>query len=467
MAESDIKPINSLYFVHINQRSRERTLNCDVKSSQHMPNYAIIIEDLSRRNQTYNILSYSTLLYAVNNQLPCAFINESNSSLLKHLKPLVFDNAYVTRTKNTSECVSHAIYCKFPFQCILSHPEDPLLILIQVYYNLVLNIFKNALPGNPKQIHSVLNQDSTESKLQITRPDCYKYAECYGMTLNSNYYSAVIRTALREMRSKNSKISSQSLFRKYMMNQSCDELVIMCNVLGNCTVMEFNELYQETERGIKYIKERIKPFYGMDQIKKSLMPAKPYRYCDIEICRNIYIYSDSMGLFHFYPTNQRLRPFFNRYHEIFNSLFFTLFKHLMTIDESELCLNTYCLEITFGKRKINVTLTDEEEKRDAGYPNTLNPIVFIQTKKEMLKSLDAGMFYCSSKESAALSKENTTEINSNNKVNLTGPDPQRTVQVASSTVMFVVFMVWFSIISAIGIGLSLLDNASHQDLKSK
>ena len=395
MQRDKVKTASSLWKPITSQWPSNSEEMCNTEIVNHFPNYATIIEDMYLVHQGYNIISYPTLLNTLNKQLPCAFLNETNSSLLTNLKPLIFDPRYANRTKNIAGCVTYSIYCKFPFQCILSHPSEPLLARIKAYYDVLLGIFKNALPGNRKNLRSILNQNGTQGQFQISRPGCYKYAECYGMELNPGYWLEIPKTVLKEMRNKEREILEQPFFQKYKSGEHCGKLVFMCNAEGDCTTLLLSELYQEVERGINYFEKRIKPFHTLYRANEILEEYKPFKYSSNQTCNNLHIYSDNKGIFAFSPNATTIKPFFGRYYVIFESLTSLLFQPLIDINEGEFCHNGHCLEISFVERATNRTKPKKKKLKSTRYPDPPRPIRFPANRTSMLLNTNSDVFHCS------------------------------------------------------------------------
>ena len=430
MTETKVKGTSSLFKVRIGQRHNTQLSDCNVESNTHLPNYAIAVNNVDQTDESYVILSYSTLVDLLNNQLPYAFLNETNSSLLTNLKPLIFDPRYANRTKNTTGCVSYAIYCSFPFQCILSHPSEPLLARIKAYYDVLLGIFKNALPGNRKNLRSILNQNGTQGQFQIPQPGCYNNAECYGIGPDSEYQSTIIESARLQMANKERELLEQPFFLKYKRNENCGKLAFMCNAAGDCSTLLLSELYQESKRGISYIRKYINYIYILEGL---VVDDSPFYYPEGNACRNLHLYCDNTNQFTIFQQEAfPLLPFFNQYYNIINAVISRFFRLMTNIRENELCSNIRCLEISFEKISTNETSPTGiklKNKELFGIPSAITFYDFIQKiKPKKLTTINP-----SAEQSTVLPINYTANTSTENSTKQSSPDSQQTLNRASNS----------------------------------
>lgn len=338
----------------------------------YMENYAIIIGE-PWFEEIYNILSYSSLLKLLNGQLLEGFRNKINETLLGNLKPLVSDQRF-NLTENLNAHVSRVAYCRFPFKCLLSHTDDPLLNRIQELYNILIKMFKHALPGNTQHMRNIYSTSGFSGLFNLTKPDCYKYAECYGIESYSPCYPNLVYLNLIKIDEKNTTIMSLPSMRKLKTKRNCKPLVFMCDVTGSCSTTLFSNLFKEAKRGVKYIKKNTMKF---EKTNELLTVDKPFSFSSDDGCHNLYIYSDATHKYTLFPNNVHdLAPFFNRYYDFFSEFVSTLFWPLESIKDAEFCPGDNCLIINFFNKMPNTTSQIQDSSMDEQVPYFIAPDKF-------------------------------------------------------------------------------------------
>ena len=303
--------------------------------------------------EMYNVFSYSSLVYALNKVGSNSLINGTSNPVLQHLKPLVANPKYKF-TNDTSGFVSRVAYCKFPFQCILSHATDPLLIRIQELYYVLWNIYDTARPGNFKYMVSSLDYFKNYGDLTIPKPECYKYAKCYGITQHNEtakYHSKMMSSALEKMLYKD-KNEILTYHIDFLSKVYCGNLQWLCNADGDCKPLTEINLSDEILRSKIYLESIVKPFAGMDKMLNLTFERWQLHLgqdCTITRC-----YSSTSGLFDCQPEeSKQWLPLLNMCHNFFAEFTRVFFQPLLDVKESELCFEGKCLEIKFKNNLAN------------------------------------------------------------------------------------------------------------------
>lgn len=426
-------------------------------SKPYMKNYAIIIGE-PWFEKIYNIFSYSSLLTLLNDQILPDFRAKITSSRVTNLKPLVFDQRF-NLTANLNAHVSRVAYCSFPFRCILSHNDDPLLLRIQKLYDILLDMFKRVLPGNRHHMRYIYNTSTFSGLFELTKPECYKYAECYGIESHSEYYLDMIYQNIFKINKQNTTIMNLPSMRKLKTKRKCKRLAFMCDISGSCSTILLSNLFKESKRGIKYINKRITNIQNTSQL---LTVDKPFKFSNDDGCQNLFIYSDSAKKFTVFPNNAyELELFFDRYYNFFSELVNVVFRPLQTKKEAEFCLDGGCLKINFVNKLPNETLKRQDNKTVARVPYFVTPkqfVFFPSSKKVEIGNVQqkASEFNSESLRTGEMSNDSITTIkNATNLGNFSNSNTNENqnslnlLQTASVNLVSITIVVGLIIIAAI------------------
>ena len=339
---SDVYTASEMFTIEVDQRSNATfdPLNLIYAFILNGPDYV----------EMYNVFSYSSLVYALNKVGSNSLINGTSNPVLQHLKPLVANPKYKF-TNDTSGFVSRVAYCKFPFQCILSHATDPLLIRIHELYNIVIDMFTKTKPGNLKYMKSIYNVPGSQGVFRIPKPKCYKHAYCYGLSPNTKsriikFWHEMTNSTFTEMNKKEKSVLSLPSYSLFKHPRYCGQIVFMCNASGECSTLLLSELKQELNRGINYIKAKVRPFSEMNEL--LCMQTEEWYFYELLSCKNIFIYSSTSGSFIVSPAAaEPLLLYLNKYLNFFSKFVQIFFGPLLNVKQNKLCPQGNCLVIQF------------------------------------------------------------------------------------------------------------------------
>lgn len=278
---------NEIFKLVIRQKA-----NCTLKG--RMPNYAVMIGSYKQPTR-YNILSYASAFSILRSPNSTDFLsNDSNNLSVKRHTVHLFDTRTI-RGEAPESCVTKAIACLFPYSCILSDDNDPLLKRIMELYEVLLDIYQHSLPSAKQS--SITNVNNLKP-FDISKSFCYWYSKCFGMETDLNTTATNIRrTAFNEMRLQGSRIQNELQSTNIESELTCNPFVFLCYASGTCATFLYSKLLSELQDGLLYMRKRLN-FVTMgihDSKFKADFPDILFN--QTNKCEPVYLYGDTTGRF--------------------------------------------------------------------------------------------------------------------------------------------------------------------------
>lgn len=335
----------------------KRRNNCKVQCRKH--NYAVVSGSYHNGAQ-YNILSDALMSQILSLEHSTSFLmNNTANWPIKNNMPRIF-NQTLCHTEASDSCVTRAIVCLFPYSCILSHDDDPLLLRIEELYDRLISIYRETLPGAGRDPEFTAR---SVAEFIIPQAYCHWYDGCFGMdTEPINAANSIKLSAFGRM-----KNSSQHI-KRIMLNITgmrgdieCKPMVSICNSSGKCRAYLFSQLFDELQKADNYTIANLNfTFSAINKLQfQADFPEKLYN--TTGTCPSVYLYGDPTGRFLVLPEEyggwlvELLQRYFQRF-EFAVQKFSDIF--MVNREYHSFCtgeIPSTCLSLKFRNKLINDT----------------------------------------------------------------------------------------------------------------